>query len=119
MDAISIVDLEIFATHGVFAEENELGQKFLISATLYADLAPAGASDALEDSIDYGAVCHLIDKRVRSTQFKLIERVAQDVADAVLAAYPAVQRIAVEVKKPWAPIGLPVAYASVRIERSR
>lgn len=119
MDSINIVDLEIFANHGVFAEENALGQKFLVSATLYADLRAAGASDALEDSIDYGAVCHLIDARVRATQFKLIERVAQDVAETVLAAYPAVARIAVEVKKPWAPIGLPLSYASVRIERSR
>lgn len=119
MDEIRIVDLEVFANHGVFAAENELGQKFLVSLVLQADLSFACTSDALEDSIDYGAVCKLVNETMKAETCKLIERAAQRVADAVLSEFPKVQRVAVELKKPWAPIGLPVAYASVRIERSR
>ncbi len=119
MDEIRIVDLEVFARHGVFPEENSLGQKFLVSVALRGDFSRACKSDNLDDSIDYGSVCRLIDSTLKATTFKLIERAAQEVADVVLANYPLVAEIDLELKKPWAPIGLPVAYASVKISRSR
>lgn len=119
MDEIRIVDLETFARHGVFPEENALGQKFLVSVTMYLDLSRACETDAMDDSVDYGAVCQLIDATMRENIYYLIERAAQSVADAVLEQYPAVQKIDVEVKKPWAPIALPLAYASVKITRER
>lgn len=58
-------------------------------------------------------------RRCAHRPFKLIERAAQAVADAVLDRFPLVQEIDIELKKPWAPIGLPVAYASVKITRGR
>ena len=60
MDQIKIKRLEVFAKHGVLTEENVLGQKFLISATLYCDTKKAGKSDQLEDSVNYAAVAKLI-----------------------------------------------------------
>lgn len=119
MDEIRIVDLEVFANHGVFPEENTLGQKFVVSLVLRGDFSRACETDSLDDSVDYGAVCHLVDATLRGSTFKLIERAVQAVADAVLEAFPLVQGIDVELKKPWAPIGLPVAYAAVKISRSR
>ena len=119
MDEIRIVDLEVFANHGVFPEENALGQKFVASLALHGDFSAACRSDALEDSVDYGAVCHLVDSTLRASTFRLIERAAQAVADAVLGEFPLVQVVDVELKKPWAPIGLPVSYASVKISRMR
>ena len=119
MDTIKIVDLEVFASHGVFPEENKLGQKFLVSATLHADLQRACVSDCLSDSLDYAAVCRLIDSTMRTSTYNLIERAAEDVAQAILATYPMVRRVDLELKKPWAPIGLPLAYVSVAISRER
>ena len=119
MDTIKIVDLEVFAKHGVFPEENKLGQKFLVSVTLHADLQRACARDRLEDSLDYAAVCQLIDHTMRNSTCNLIERAAEDVAQAILATYPMVRRVDLELKKPWAPIGLPLAYVSVAISRER
>ena len=46
-DEIRIEDLEVFANHGVFPEENVLGQKFLVSAVLYTDTRRAGLTDDL------------------------------------------------------------------------
>ena len=57
MDEIRIVDLEVFANHGVFPEENALGQKFIVNLVLRGDFSAACKSDALDDSVDYGAVC--------------------------------------------------------------
>ena len=60
MDKIEIKNLEIFANHGVFPEENILGQKFVISATLYTDTRKAGLTDELTASIHYGEVSHML-----------------------------------------------------------
>ena len=119
MDQIRIVDLEVFANHGAYPEENALGQKFLVSATLYMDLSPAGKSDRLEDSVNYGEVCHLIDRVMKADACNLIERAAEVLAEEILSAYPLIEKVDIELKKPWAPIGLPFAYVSVAISRQR
>ena len=46
---------------------------------LRGDFSAACKSDALDDSVDYGAVCHLVDATLRASTFKLIERAAQGV----------------------------------------
>ena len=58
MDKITIQNLEVFARHGVFPEENVLGQKFIVTAVLYTDTRAAGKTDELAASIDYGEICH-------------------------------------------------------------
>ena len=60
MDKIYIKNLEVFARHGVFPEENALGQKFLISAVLYTDTRKAGMTDDLTASIHYGEVSQMM-----------------------------------------------------------
>lgn len=60
MDTIYIKDLEVFANHGVYPEENKLGQKFVISADLSVDVRMAGLTDELEYSVNYGEVSHTI-----------------------------------------------------------
>ena len=57
MDKIHIHNLEIFCNHGVYPEENTLGQKFLVSASLYTDTRQAGLTDDLKKSIHYGERC--------------------------------------------------------------
>lgn len=117
MDKIQIKNLEIFAKHGVFPEENVLGQKFVISATLYTDTREAGKTDDLTKSIHYGEVSHFVRRFVEEHTFKLLETVAERLAEALLLETPGLQRISLEIKKPWAPIGLPLETVSVEIER--
>lgn len=119
MDKVVIENLQVHANHGVFPEENALGQRFVISAVLHADLRAAGRSDALEDSIDYGAACHLIDAYTRGTTHKLLERLAQGIVDELFGAFPMLERVELTIKKPWAPIGLPLDYAGISIDRVR
>lgn len=118
MDEIRIKDLEVFANHGVFPEENELGQKFIVSAVLYVDTRNAGRYDRLTESIHYGEVCQMIDQYMKEHTYKLIERVAEALAENLLIQYkPLLKEVRIEVKKPWAPIGLPLDNVSVKIER--
>ena len=117
MDKIRIQDLEIFAKHGALPEENVLGQKFLVSAVLYLDTRAAGKSDDLTASIHYGEVCHRITEYMQEHTFLLIERVAESLAEMLLMEYPLLEQVTLEIKKPWAPIGLPVDHVSVEITR--
>lgn len=118
MDKITIKNLEVFANHGVFPEENVLGQKFIITATLYTDTRKAGKTDDLTASIHYGEVSHFITRFVKEHTFQLLERVVEALAEELLLTLPSLQKVQLEIKKPWAPIGLPLETAAVEIERS-
>jgi dihydroneopterin aldolase/2-amino-4-hydroxy-6-hydroxymethyldihydropteridine diphosphokinase len=118
MDKITIQNLEIFAKHGVFPEENVLGQKFILSAILYTDTRKAGRSDDLEHSTNYGEVSHFIKDFVEGHTYRLIESVAEHLAEELLLTFPLVQKVDLEIKKPWAPIGLPLDTVSLQITRS-
>ena len=98
MDKIKIKDLEVFANHGVFPEENVLGQKFVISVTMYTDTRKAGMSDDLTQSIHYGEVSHFIKKFMEEHTFKLIETVAEKLAAELLKAFPLMQKLDLEIK---------------------
>ncbi len=117
MDCIEIRDLECFCHHGVMKEENVLGQKFLVSATMYVDTRKAGLNDELLFSVNYAEVAHFIDEWMRENKYQLIEAVAERIAGEMLLRYKLVQSVEVTIKKPWAPILLPLDTVSVTIHR--
>lgn len=117
MDKIKIENLEVFAKHGVFPEENVLGQKFLVSAILFTDTRKAGKTDELTASIHYGEVSQFIDRYMKEHTFQLLERVAESLAEELLMNTAGLEKVILEIKKPWAPIGLPLETVSVEIER--
>lgn len=117
MDKITIKNLEIFCNHGVYKEENILGQKFLVSAELSLSTRKAGLSDALEDSVSYGDVSRLITAEMKKQNDKLLERAAERIAGQILKEFPLIDSVRIEVKKPWAPVMMHLDYASVSIER--
>ena len=116
-DKISIKGLEVFANHGVYPEENKLGQKFVVNATLYVDTRKAGLSDDLDLSVNYGTLCHQITEFLTANTYKLIERAAEELSRHLLIQNPLVQEIDIEIEKPGAPIGLPLETVSVKIHR--
>ena len=117
LDQIKIEGLEIFANHGVFPEENVLGQKFIVSATLYTDTRKAGKTDELTASIHYGEVSAFITEFVKSHTYKLLERVAEELVEDMLQKFDGLEKVTLEIQKPWAPVGLPLKTVSVKISR--
>ena len=116
-DKIHIKNLEVFGKHGVFPEENKLGQKFLINAVLYTSTRDAGKTDDLTKSIHYGEVSHFMTKYMMEHTFQLIESAAEQMAKALLLQFERLAWIDLEIQKPWAPIGLPLESVSVEISR--
>lgn len=119
MDTIHIKNLMVFAKHGVFPEENRLGQKFLVSADLFVDTRRAGKTDELEQSVHYGEVSQTLTQCLTAHTWKLIEAAAEAAAEQILMQYPLVKGVRLELQKPWAPVGLPLDTVSVEIERRR
>ena len=117
MDHIRINNLEVYGFHGVFEEETRLGQKFVVSARLDLDLKPAGLSDDLANSVHYGEVCRTIHDFMKEKRYYLIEAAAEDMAKMLLLKFDRLTSVMIEIKKPWAPIGLHLEEVTVQIER--
>jgi len=119
MDKINIVNLEVYARHGVLPEERERDQKYLISAALYTELRRAAVSDELGDTLDYGKICGVMKGFAQDNSFNLIETLADRLAEKLLLENTALQKVWIEVKKPQAPIDANLETVSVEVERGR
>lgn len=131
MDIIHIKNLEVFANHGVFEEENRLGQKFVVNADLYTDFTAAVGqlvySDSLghaeytpenlDASIDYGVAAAKITAFLMNDTYELIETAASRLAEYLLLDIPNLKKVHIELKKPWAPVKLPLETISVELTR--
>ena len=116
-DEIRIEQLEVFAHHGVFAEEQEKGQIFQVNAVLYTDIHRAGREDNLFYTVDYGQVCQFITDWMQKNTYQLLEAVAEKLSKALLLKYDIVTGVDLEVRKPQAPIPLPFGCVSVKVHR--
>lgn len=117
MDEIIIENLRVYAYHGVYREENETGQNFYVNAVLYTDTRQAGREDKLELTTNYGKVCRFLHGFLRENTFRLLEAAAEAAAEAVLLAFPRIEKITLEIRKPEAPIKLEFESVSVKITR--
>ena len=112
MDHLSIKGLEIFANHGVLKEENILGQKFLIDIEIYFDLKKAAQNDDISLSVNYAEVCQKTVDFFKENTFSLIETASLKTGEMIMTSFPLIEKLDIEVKKPWAPIGFSVEYVS-------
>lgn len=98
MSKISIVDLEVFYHVGVPDEERARPQRLLLTVTLESDFSAAVKTDAIADTIDYFAITGRLLKFGDGKNWKLIEKLAADIADVISAEFKP-QSVTVEVKK--------------------
>lgn len=114
MDKIKIKDLEIYANHGLFQEEKTLGQKFLVTVCATLSFRDAAIYKDLDKSIDYGTLAHEIYDFFTKEKEDLLETLAYKLTKFIFDKYKIIEELDVEIKKPWAPINLPLDTASVR-----
>ena len=119
MEKIHIKGLEIYAYHGVFQEEKDKGQPFVLDITMELDCMNACMTDCLEGTVNYAEVCDAAEEIMLSEKCDLIERAAQKVCDGILEKFPPVQAVTVVLKKPEAPVSQKIAYAAVELRRER
>ena len=117
MDKIYIRDLEFIGYHGVFEEEKKLGQKFYVSLELITNLRDAGLNDDILKTTHYGEVAKTVEKVFFSKKYDLIETLAEDIAREILLNFNLISKLKLEIKKPWAPVGIPLDNVAVEINR--
>jgi 7,8-dihydroneopterin aldolase/epimerase/oxygenase len=112
---VELRGLEVFGRHGVGEEERRRGQRFVYDIEL--EVGERGASDLIEDAVDYREVAAAVREVSETRQFHLLEALAPAIADAIVARFP-VERVRVRVRKPEVrPAGLDVEFAAVTVER--
>jgi dihydroneopterin aldolase len=95
---ISIIDLEVFYRVGVPEAERVKPQRLLLTVEMMFDFSAAAMSDDIRDTIDYFAVSQRLLKFGEARSWKLIEKLAADIADMILSEFKP-QSVTVEVKK--------------------
>lgn len=104
MYQIRMKNCAFFARHGVFDEEEMLGQRFYVDAVLTVDPGQALENDAIEGTVDYGVAFQVIEKIITGERRFLIEALALEVGKALTQRYPQISRAEITVRKPNAPV---------------
>ncbi len=117
-DRIVLQGMRFSGHHGLSAEERAVAQPFEVDVELMTNLQPAGVDDDIDKTVDYGHVFEICRELVESTNFKLLEAIAEGIAHEILMAYP-VAEVVVRVRKPKLPVSGKLAFAAVEIRRAR
>lgn len=117
MDKIYVNQMEFWGYHGLFPEENKLGQRFYVDLELELDLKPASQSDDMTRSIDYGAIYEVTKELIEGKAYRLVETVAEKISTRLFDEFTLLEGCLVKVYKPDPPI--PGHYKSVAIEIHR
>ncbi len=115
MDRIFVEGLSLKGKHGVHHKERQEEQEFLIDISAQMDTRAASASDEIADTADYSKFCEVARNVVKNNSFYLIERLAERIAQGILAD-SRITSVEVTVRKPEA---LPSGIAGVTITRAR
>lgn len=103
MDCIQLTGIRCYGYTGYLQEEQVLGQWFEVDLTLWLDVAKAGESDEIADTLDYRGAIETVKQIVKTSKFALIEKLATAIANAMLEL-EYVQQVQVRLSKPAAPI---------------
>jgi 7,8-dihydroneopterin aldolase/epimerase/oxygenase len=116
-DRIVLHDMRFFGRHGVGEAERLVPQPFAVDVEIVGDLGPAGRSDDLARTVNYGSVFATTRDIVEGRSFRLIEALAEAIADQVIATYGATE-VLVRVRKLKPPIDGTLAWAGVEVVRT-
>ena len=119
MDHIVMSEMRFHGYVGVFPEEKERGQIFIVSCDMLFDKIPGAVTDRLEDTVDYAAVYEVIKEEVTTSKCDLIEHLAYEIAGKVLKVSDLIKSVEITVSKPEAPVNGNFKTMLTRITRER
>jgi D-erythro-7,8-dihydroneopterin triphosphate epimerase len=102
VDRIVIKDLLVRGIIGINPDERRHPQDILVNATLWVDTRPAAASDAIEEAVNYRSVTKAMIAHIQEGRPRLVERLAEELADLCLAADRRIAEVEMAVEKPGA-----------------
>jgi dihydroneopterin aldolase len=117
-DKILVMGAHFFARHGVSDDEQRIGGRYVVDVELEHGLSHAASTDDLTDTISYADVYDSVREIVEGKSFRLIETLAEHIAQTLLARYPAAS-VMVRVKKQPPPTNGIIDFTGVEITRHR
>ena len=118
MDLIKISGLRELGVHGVLPEEQIRPQPFEVNLEMSVDLQTAGASDELDDTVDYSQVCDIVALAATERSYKTLERLAQVVGQRLMERYGC-ESVRVRAAKPEPPLPLAIQEVAVEVTQER
>lgn len=104
MYEIRMINCAFFARHGLFDQEEFLGQRFYVDARLFVEPGRALEDDDISNTVDYGIAFQEIERIITGKRRYLIEALASEIAKALCARWPQIRRAEITLRKPNAPV---------------
>lgn len=117
MGKIIIEEMEFYAFHGHYQEEQIVGNRFLLDLEMEADLAAPANSDNLKDAVNYQLAYKIIKHEMRRTKSKLLENIGKRILDALFTEMEGVEKATIRIRKLNPPMGGPIKSVGIKMSR--
>ncbi|MBE0673061.1 MAG: dihydroneopterin aldolase [Bacteroidales bacterium] len=118
MGLIQIENMEFYAFHGHYREEQIVGNRFLVDLEMETDMDKAGRSDRLEDATDYQIAYRAVKDEMEKKSY-LLEHIATRILDELFERLPSLHKATVRIRKMNPPMGGNIGSVGVTLSRSR
>ncbi|MDF1573981.1 MAG: dihydroneopterin aldolase [Bacteroidales bacterium] len=119
MGKVIIEEMEFYAFHGHYQEEQIVGNRFLVDLEMDADLALPADSDKLQDAVNYQQAYAIIKNEMRRTKSKLLENIGKRILDALFAEMDGVKKATIRIRKLNPPMGGPIKSVGIKMSRKQ
>ena len=115
MGRVALEGIEFHAFHGVFAEENRLGNRFTVDIHVETDFRNAMLEDKLEDTVDYVGLYKIAESQMQQP-VKLLEHLAHLMINEIRISFPSIKSVSITIKKHNPALGGLVKYSVVTVK---
>jgi dihydroneopterin aldolase len=119
MGKIIIEEMEFYAFHGHYQEEQIVGNRFLVDLEMDADLTDAADSDNLNDAVNYQQAYQIIKNEMRRTKSNLLENIGKRILDALFTEMEGIEKASIRVRKLNPPMGGPIKSVGIKMSRKQ
>ena len=116
MGVIKIEQMEFYAFHGHYREEQIVGNRFLVDLEIETNMEKAAASDQLEDAVNYQVAYKIVREEMKKKS-KLLENIARRILDSLYKELPGMDKVTVTIKKMNPPMGGQIKSVNVSLSR--
>jgi len=116
MGLIHIENMEFYAFHGHYREEQIVGNRFLVDLEIETEMDKAGVSDRLEDATDYQVAYRTVKEEMALKSY-LLENIATRILDSLYRNLPSITRATVRIRKVNPPMGGNIGSVGVTMSR--
>lgn len=118
-NVIYVYGIEVFSYHGVFREENVLGQKFIFDVECNLNFEKAMLNDCLDDSVSYAEITEIVYNISKNNKYKLLEKLSFEITKELFLKFSLIDKIIIKINKPNAPIEKNFRECGVKLEITR